>query len=452
MKLKVVFYSLLIALFICSCNRGFKDEVLSLEDERIIENVKTLNFFDAEENKRALLILDKAIQNKPYVWAFYSQKLLVTNAYFSQNNDSKKKLKITLECMEQYVSNAKSKLTPYQNLLYALSLICDGQNEKAEKYLNDGFNYISSFWKRVGIKTDAKEDSRRSDSLMCGFLLKKVDANNLQKYKKYFTEEFFENLEFVFQDGNMTPESFIESFKNSDSGRGELYRTYSQNVPKLLPKDFNDFETYKFPYINVSFKYPLLEKISLYEPKMFNLDDKIIIKTSVQNEASLYPQLYSQKFAEQYNKDQNHINKNTMLNLLKNNEDMILSAEELQSYYHEKRKFTYQDEIIGEEMFNLDAADIRYRLDFVIDGNIVSISVFLFSYDYSKTAEIIDAYPELFYKDENKYYKLKPEITADQLNHILFEEPEENLPEVLLCFRKTVEAIRGSLVISENAE
>ena len=138
-----------------------------------------------------------------------------------------------------------------------------------------------------------------------------------------------------------------------------------------------------------------------------------------------------------------------MLNLLKNNEGMILSAEELQAYYHEKRKFVWQDKIIGEEMFNLDAADLRYRLDFVVDGNIVSISVFLFRYNYPKTAEIINAYPDLFYKDENNFYKLKPEVTSRQLNHILFEEPEENLPELLLCFRKTVETIRETLVISE---
>jgi len=213
---------------------------------------------------------------------------------------------------------------------------------------------------------------------------------------------------------------------------------------------FNKLQTYTIPGTNVSFQYPVYKRLAYGDMlNTYKGDDKIAFAAFTWKLS--WPEWFTEKLIKQSGRE-NPTDKQNMLNLIGNNKNTILLPEEILNFYCTKRKFYYHDKIIGEEFYELDAYNLVYKLRFIIENKIVNISVWYNKYyEYPKLDEIIKAYPDLFYCTNEvwEHYEKKPEVTADQLNHILFEEPYEKLPEVLLCFRKTVESIRNSLVIPE---
>ena len=230
----------------------------------------------------------------------------------------------------------------------------------------------------------------------------------------------------------------------------------SSNEGNVSNQTYNVLYTYIIPGMNVSFNYPSHKRIFLNQGENEHQSENgsLLINADVYPDCiiQINPDSYSNTFLKQFKKDNYHIDRKNMLALLRKNKNSILLDEETTKAYHEKRKFAYHDEIVGEEMFLMEPYFINYELNFLFESNLVRISVSFSDFDIktnSHSRELIKAYPDLFYKPDGKYYEKKPEVSAEQLNYILFEEPEENLPEILLCFRKTVEAIRYSLYIPQ---
>lgn len=255
---------------------------------------------------------------------------------------------------------------------------------------------------------------------------------------------------------NKNSNNFVENDKVLINEETNINGTKEKND---YANTFDSLRAYTIPGVNISFEYPEHKRIvHVREQKGLLINDETIyINDQVYQDYFFIhgnKDAFNMKFLKQYEKDGNHINAKKMLELIRNNEDSVLFEENLQSFYYEKRKFVYKNEIIGEEMINLDADSMGYHLAFVWESNLLTIGINYGNYDIKSDSykEIIDAYPDLFYEYEDNYYKLKPEVSKEQLNNIIFNEPEDKLPEIILCFRKTIESVKKSLYIPQYDE
>ena len=205
----IIFSVLIFGLFSCSKKNTEPAYVLTEEDMQIINSVKQVKWYEGEDKTKAFELLDKAIEAKPYVWEFYSFKISIANSLRKSLDDYKNGVHVILECMQKYSTHATYKFTPYQNYLYGFSLMCEGQKQEAEKYLNEGFKYLSSLPRKI--KNGSTEEFESGNALMCGFVLGKVDSKLLEKLKKSYENEFLaENIDYLFE--QITPEEYINNY------------------------------------------------------------------------------------------------------------------------------------------------------------------------------------------------------------------------------------------------
>ena len=233
----------------------------------------------------------------------------------------------------------------------------------------------------------------------------------------------------------------------------------AQNLQRFIPIDADYY-----------FEYPDNELVEEREPKYLtgvsirstNLSDLQILE--------LYKDIHSIDFEKEipyfneYKKDNYHIDCNRFLEIIKNAEESCLlnnkkNINELDSIGGERNnvyyeKFKYNNKIIGEELiYSNDGVILNYILKFPMEGYMAEIEIR--AYTYYRTGGIFNFCPELcetrnvITKEGEEYsiLVLKEEVTGEQLYKLIFETPEEKLPENVFLFKKTIESLRKTIYI-----
>lgn len=158
--------------------------------------------------------------------------------------------------------------------------------------------------------------------------------------------------------------------------------------------------------------------------------------------------LFGEEFIEQYAKDNNHIIRNNIIPLVEKSEKNILYVHTVLNDTHiiPLKKY-YNDEIIGEERFTFTPYDLEYNLSIILDGYFCLLTCETYYFD---PEQITTKYPHLFTKDETKNtWSFKSQESIQEFYKLLFEENDEDLPEILFHFRTTVQSINDSLYIPQ---
>lgn len=164
--------------------------------------------------------------------------------------------------------------------------------------------------------------------------------------------------------------------------------------------------------------------------------------------------LYSEPFFNMIKNDGYQILPEHLLKLFDNPDFHILDTYEFNNRIISKsyKRINYNSKIIGEAYFDSNSKDIpflRFSLSFEIKVIINGYLVYIRYYMSTDDSSIIEIYPELYKKvDEKKFTWAFPEA-RDKLYEHLMNDSEESLPECMRITRELYNTILSTLKVPE---
>lgn len=230
----------------------------------------------------------------------------------------------------------------------------------------------------------------------------------------------------------------------------------AQNLQRFIPIDADYY--FEYPDNELIVENNLFSGISI---NSISLSDLQILELSKNNRNGYLDFEKEFPYFNEYKKDNYHIDCNRFLEIIKNAEESFLfngkknineinnlGKIELTNVYY--GKFKYNNKIIGEELIYVIDGIVYYRFKFPMEGYLAEIKICI-----NGVKDIFNYCSELC---ETKYFEttsgekyawdvLKKEVTGEQLYKLIFETPEEKLPENVVLFKKTIESLRKTIYI-----